>query len=624
MKFPLINQRYEISFALFSGGLSKMTVTWTRGYGIEEEEPFVEWGQKGEEKQRSFAATLTIDQNSVCDMSCTRAGAPAQQTVGWRDLSTVPVESHHTSTSALSTSQSPSLSSSKRTTRHESVVPQPKSPTQTNVADEAASTGMDVRHGWAATTVTSLDAGQGSDRVVALEIELQETKKVYGTAFTKLIKKVKKLEKTVKTRQARRKARIIVSDDEEDLKDPSKQGRKIAKIDQDPDISLVQHDAELVLTAGALVSTAGASSAKDKELFETTMRRVHIFVPMESKSEREIPELTAGSFKRDAEEELVQESPKRLKTKESLVPTKETKNKEEEELSQERKQQMMIIVPEQGMHVYQFFNDMLKAFDREDLVKLWSLVKEKFTSTVPTEDKEREIWVELKRLFAPDTLRHVSTKDGVDIYMLVEREYPLLRGVLTQMLVAKLLVEQDNEMSRELLRKIFMQVSNDLNCSSSCLENVKILKEPNEQLLKDLRTSKINAITYKTGLEFIEERLLVYKKNESVYEEDIKLLKHNIYLKEVAIIELKRKLELAQKQKDEIQLTVENFKNSSKNLSILLDYQIVDKCKTGLGYNAVPPPYTRNFMPPKPDLSFSGLEEFVNEPIVSEPTVEYK
>ncbi|GJU41709.1 ribonuclease H-like domain-containing protein [Tanacetum coccineum] len=49
--------------------------------------------------------------------------------------------------------------------------------------------------------------------------------------------------------------------------------------------------------------------------------------------------------------------------------------------------------------------------------------------------------------------------------------------------------------------------------------------------------------------------------------------------------------------------------------------KIVDKCKTGLGYNAVPPPYTGNFMPPKPDLSFSGLEEFVNEPIVSEPTV---
>ncbi|GJS38115.1 hypothetical protein Tco_0536497 [Tanacetum coccineum] len=88
------------------------------------------------------------------------------------------------------------------------------------------------------------------------------------------------------------------------------------------------------------------------------------------------------------------------------------------------------------------------------------------------------------------------------------------------------------------------EVSTDSNCSSSCLENFKILKEQNEQLLKDLRTSKINAITYKIGLDSVEARLSVYKKHESVYEEDIKLLKREIYLKDVAIIELRRKLEL--------------------------------------------------------------------------------
>ncbi|GJT04368.1 ribonuclease H-like domain-containing protein [Tanacetum coccineum] len=165
------------------------------------------------------------------------------------------------------------------------------------------------------------------------------------------------------------------------------------------------------------------------------------------------------------------------------------------------------------------------------------------------------------------------------------------------------------------------EVFNDLNCSSSCLENVKIHKEQNEQLLKDLRTSKLNVIAYKTGLESVEARLLIYKKNESVYEEDIKVLKCGIHLREVAITELRRKLELAQKQKDEIQLTVETFENSSKSLSKLLGCQIVDKCKTSLGYNTVSSPYTGNFMPPKPNLSFSGLEEFVNEPIVSEPTV---
>ncbi|GJW42675.1 putative ribonuclease H-like domain-containing protein [Tanacetum coccineum] len=49
--------------------------------------------------------------------------------------------------------------------------------------------------------------------------------------------------------------------------------------------------------------------------------------------------------------------------------------------------------------------------------------------------------------------------------------------------------------------------------------------------------------------------------------------------------------------------------------------EIVDKCKTGLGYNAVLPPYTGNFMPPKLDFSFSGLEEFTSEPIVIKPIV---
>ncbi|GJS87156.1 hypothetical protein Tco_0769792 [Tanacetum coccineum] len=52
--------------------------------------------------------------------------------------------------------------------------------------------------------------------------------------------------------------------------------------------------------------------------------------------------------------------------------------------------------------VYQVFKDMLKTFDRDDLVKLCSLVQERFNSTEPTKDKEIKIWVELKRLFEPD------------------------------------------------------------------------------------------------------------------------------------------------------------------------------------------------------------------------------
>ncbi|GJV34299.1 hypothetical protein Tco_1394699 [Tanacetum coccineum] len=60
--------------------------------------------------------------------------------------STVPVESHHTPTGATSTSQPPLSSPSRIPTRQESEVPQPRSPTQTPAAEEAAFTSVDVRH----------------------------------------------------------------------------------------------------------------------------------------------------------------------------------------------------------------------------------------------------------------------------------------------------------------------------------------------------------------------------------------------------------------------------------------------------------------------------------------------
>ena len=42
-----------------------MTITWTSGYGIDEAEPFVEWGPGGE-CLRSPAVTQTFDRHSMC------------------------------------------------------------------------------------------------------------------------------------------------------------------------------------------------------------------------------------------------------------------------------------------------------------------------------------------------------------------------------------------------------------------------------------------------------------------------------------------------------------------------------------------------------------------------------
>nr|GFB33492.1 hypothetical protein [Tanacetum cinerariifolium] len=52
--------------------------------------------------------------------------------------------------------------------------------------------------------------------------------------------------------------------------------------------------------------------------------------------------------------------------------------------------------------VYQFFVDMLKHLDREDLNQLWTLVRETFNIRHATSDKEKELWVEVKILYELD------------------------------------------------------------------------------------------------------------------------------------------------------------------------------------------------------------------------------
>ncbi|GKD94088.1 hypothetical protein Tco_1373925 [Tanacetum coccineum] len=142
------------------------------------------------------------------------------------------------------------------------------------------------------------------------------------------------------------------------------------------------------------------------------------------------------------------------------------------------------------------------------------------------------------------------------------------------------------------------EVSNDSTCSKSCLETVEVLKSQYEQLLQRFKKFELMVVAYKTGLQSVEETLEFYKKNEFVYVEKMNDLKWDI------------------------QFNVDKFENASKSLNKIIESQIVDNCKKGLGYNAVPPPLIGNFMPPKPDLSFTGLKEFTSEPIVLKPIVE--
>ncbi|GKF93708.1 hypothetical protein Tco_0283408, partial [Tanacetum coccineum] len=71
----------------------------------------------------------------------------------------------------------------------------------------------------------------------------------------------------------------------------------------------------------------------------------------------------------------------------------------------------------------------------------------------------------------------------------------------------------------------------------------------------------------------------------------------------------------------EIQVS-DKFKNGVGFNSQVFDSQVNDKYKTYEGYHAVPPPYTGNFMPPKPDLVLADEDEYIfSESVTSVPAV---
>nr|GEW14969.1 hypothetical protein [Tanacetum cinerariifolium] len=122
-------------------------------------------------------------------------------------------------------------------------------------------------------------------------------------------------------------------------------------------------------------------------------------------------------------------------------------------------------------------------------------------------------------------------------------------------------------------------------CSKACLKSYETLKEHYDYLTKDFNKSQFNLGFYKAGLESFKARLEVYKKNEAVFEDDIKILKLDVMLRDNAITELRQKFKKAKKERDDLKLTLEKFKGSSKNLSRLLNSQQSDMSKTGLGYD---------------------------------------
>nr|GEX86403.1 hypothetical protein [Tanacetum cinerariifolium] len=121
----------------------------------------------------------------------------------------------------------------------------------------------------------------------------------------------------------------------------------------------------------------------------------------------------------------------------------------------------------------------VKSLDEVPKERLWALVKESLSIRKPISNKEMELWVELKRLYEPDDkgqlwthtqnlihalvewklydmceVHQVTSKDK-ESFMLVEKDYPLRKGLAIVMIYYKLQVENYSQMENDLILKIY-------------------------------------------------------------------------------------------------------------------------------------------------------------------------
>nr|GEZ55825.1 hypothetical protein [Tanacetum cinerariifolium] len=186
-----------------------------------------------------------------------------------------------------------------------------------------------------------------------------------------------------------------------------------------------------------LINDLGMSLEEIREKFIPVWKQIEDFIPMGSKEE--------GDRVKRKGLRLKQESTKKVKIS--------------EEVSEEDLKTMMQLVPVEEVYV--------------------EALQETLSIRQAASDKEKELWVELKRLFEPDVkdqlwthtqalmhdpvewrlydscgVHYVLSKDQ-ESFMLVEKDYPLRKALVIVMISNKLQVENYSQMDSDLIQKIY-------------------------------------------------------------------------------------------------------------------------------------------------------------------------
>ncbi|GJW15196.1 hypothetical protein Tco_0019329 [Tanacetum coccineum] len=209
-----------------------------------------------------------------------------------------------------------------------------------------------------------------------------------------------------------------------------------------------------------------------QEMFDIAFKRVNTFEDFRT-------ELVEGKEKR-AGAELVQENEEEVTIDAIPLAVKSPRIVGWKIHKEGRKSYYQMIRANGKSQMYMVFSHMIISFDRQDLEDLYKLVKAIYGSTRPVESMDYLLWNDMKIIFEPHVEDevwklqngykvldwklydscgvHSLMMQSMQIYMLVEKKYPLTPPTLLMMLEKKLQIDYESEMAYQLCKLIIKQL----------------------------------------------------------------------------------------------------------------------------------------------------------------------
>ncbi|GJT31166.1 ribonuclease H-like domain-containing protein [Tanacetum coccineum] len=140
------------------------------------------------------------------------------------------------------------------------------------------------------------------------------------------------------------------------------------------------------------------------------------------------------------------------------------------------------------------------------------------------------------------------------------------------------------------------------SCSNECKESYANLKRLYDAQREQLSDASVEIKAYTQGLKKVEAQLVAHQQGQLWYEQKIKFMKIDLDDKTDVLTYHKKLLAKAQKEKDDLEVIVDKWNHSSKNLGKIVNYPMSASDKFGLGYG---------------DYRYSGILSYENEVLQS-------